>query len=375
VGGDKLSRGLTLEGLSVSYFLRASKLYDTLMQMGRWFGYRPGYLDLCRIYTTTPLRSVFREMTLAVEELRNELDAMVDAGMKPKDYGLRMRTPSEGLLITGPQRFRSGTEVAVRFAGELVQARGLSRQGEKLAANRSAVRRLIQTLPAPARTDGRGAETAHYFWRGVDANTVLEFLSKYEALCTSCFCNESRGLRAYIEQQIEKGELVNWTVVLVAKRQTGGSVVPLEGLIVPTVRRSRDEDVDTPADTFLTRAVVGSADETLDLTADEYEEAMKRTRQSAEPGANVRLPKREHARGVRPPERGLLLLYLLDGKDEAGGAVATEDGDFNPAVAVSFPDRLTGGSVSYMVNDVWSRLYKLDEDWNDETDDATASMG
>ena len=50
IGGDKLSRGLTLEGLSVSYFLRASKMYDTLLQMGRWFGYRPGYRDLVRLY-------------------------------------------------------------------------------------------------------------------------------------------------------------------------------------------------------------------------------------------------------------------------------------------------------------------------------------
>jgi len=52
VGGDKLARGLTLEGLCVSYFVRTTKMYDTLMQMGRWFGYRPGYLDLCRLYTT-----------------------------------------------------------------------------------------------------------------------------------------------------------------------------------------------------------------------------------------------------------------------------------------------------------------------------------
>ena len=60
IGGDKLARGLTLEGLCVSYFLRASKMYDTLMQMGRWFGYRPGYLDLCRLYTTARTRRMVR---------------------------------------------------------------------------------------------------------------------------------------------------------------------------------------------------------------------------------------------------------------------------------------------------------------------------
>ena len=76
IGGDKLSRGLTLEGLSVSYFLRASKMYDTLMQMGRWFGYRPGYVDLCRLFTSSELNEWFRHITMASEDLREEFDAM-----------------------------------------------------------------------------------------------------------------------------------------------------------------------------------------------------------------------------------------------------------------------------------------------------------
>jgi len=70
IGGDKLARGLTLEGLTVSYFLRASKMYDTLMQMGRWFGYRPGYLDLGRLYTTGELVEWFEHIADASEELR-----------------------------------------------------------------------------------------------------------------------------------------------------------------------------------------------------------------------------------------------------------------------------------------------------------------
>jgi hypothetical protein len=80
IGGDKLSRGLTLEGLCVSYFLRASKMYDTLMQMGRWFGYRPGYLDLCRLYTARELVEWFGHITDAAEELREEFDLMAASG-------------------------------------------------------------------------------------------------------------------------------------------------------------------------------------------------------------------------------------------------------------------------------------------------------
>ena len=76
VGGDKLARGLTLEGLCGSYFVRTTKMYDTLMQMGRWFGYRPGYLDLCRLYTSPDLINWFEHIADASEELREEFDFM-----------------------------------------------------------------------------------------------------------------------------------------------------------------------------------------------------------------------------------------------------------------------------------------------------------
>ena len=93
VGGDKLSRGLTLEGLVTSYFLRTSSMFDTLMQMGRWFGYRPGYADLCRVYTTPWLQGAFREITLAFEELRESFDEMARAQRQPIDFGLKVRVP------------------------------------------------------------------------------------------------------------------------------------------------------------------------------------------------------------------------------------------------------------------------------------------
>ena len=87
IGGDKLARGLTLEGLCVSYFVRTTKMYDTLMQMGRWFGYRPGYLDLCRLYTTAELVKWFGHIADASEELREEFDQMAAVGATPGNTG------------------------------------------------------------------------------------------------------------------------------------------------------------------------------------------------------------------------------------------------------------------------------------------------
>jgi hypothetical protein len=92
VGGNRLARGITLEGLSISYYLRASRLYDSLMQMGRWFGYRPGYVDLCRLYTTEQLVNWYRHITLASEEMKEDFDKMAANNDRPIDYQLKVRT-------------------------------------------------------------------------------------------------------------------------------------------------------------------------------------------------------------------------------------------------------------------------------------------
>ena len=114
IGGDKLSRGLTLEGLSVSYFVRTSKMYDTLMQMGRWFGYRPRYADLCRLYTSPELVDWYRHIATATAELREEFDLMFVNGETPLQFGNRVRTHPDGMLITAANKMRSVADRASR---------------------------------------------------------------------------------------------------------------------------------------------------------------------------------------------------------------------------------------------------------------------
>jgi len=110
VGGDKLSRGLTLEGLATSYFYRNTSMYDTLMQMGRWFGYRDGFADLCRIYLTPMTENYFSHISNATEELRLELKDMLAANRTPKDFGLKVRTHPGSLLITARNKMRSASK-------------------------------------------------------------------------------------------------------------------------------------------------------------------------------------------------------------------------------------------------------------------------
>ena len=100
VGGNSLSRGITLEGLTVSYFLRNSKAYDTLLQMGRWFGYRDGYGDLCRVWVTPEAEGWYRHITLATTELKREFRRMRQQRATPREFGLRVRTHPDTLIIT-----------------------------------------------------------------------------------------------------------------------------------------------------------------------------------------------------------------------------------------------------------------------------------
>lgn len=128
IGGDKLARGLTLEGLSVSYFLRASRMYDTLMQMGRWFGYRPGYLDVCRLYTTGDLIEWFGHIADASEELRQEFDLMAESGGTPRDYGLRVQSHPV-LMVTSPLKMRTAHSMMLSFSGCILETVALYRSG------------------------------------------------------------------------------------------------------------------------------------------------------------------------------------------------------------------------------------------------------
>ena len=101
IGSDVLSRGLTLEGLTVSYFLREAKTYDTLMQMGRWFGYRSGYLDVCRVFTTDTIVEFFLNVKIANEAMYQMFQEMYDRSDIPKNFGMYILSSDSAQKVTG----------------------------------------------------------------------------------------------------------------------------------------------------------------------------------------------------------------------------------------------------------------------------------
>lgn len=121
IGGNKLSRGFTLEGLTINYFIRNTNYADTLLQMGRWFGYRPGYLDCCKLFTTADSFEKFDQVTWTIEELEEEFRKLSRDKKKPKDYATKVLTHPGTLQITRPAILKNTIIEKWSFDDKLLQ--------------------------------------------------------------------------------------------------------------------------------------------------------------------------------------------------------------------------------------------------------------
>jgi hypothetical protein len=377
VGGDKLARGLTLEGLSVSYFVRTTKMYDTLMQMGRWFGYRPGYLDLCRLYTTEDLAEWFGHIADASEELREEFDEMVERGLRPKDYGLKVQSHPI-LLVTSPLKMRTAKSLQLSFSGELLETVSLFKDPTTLDRNLAATTRLINAMGPPRernpqRKRNTGThEWSGFLWQDIPAEDVAEFFEAYVTHPKARKVN-STLLADFVRSMAKTSELTEWTVALI-----GGGVeqTPCDfggELKIDMLKRAADPDI---KDRYSIGRLLSTRDEAIDLDEAAWKAALEATIRAWKPdpgrqkdalapsqpdapnGPAIRRVRGNGAEGVAPaPERGLLLLYLLDPQKAGVGVFPDRKG---PVVAfgVSFPSSTSGVKVEYKVDHLlWEQEY------------------
>lgn len=214
VGGYKLSRGLTLEGLTTSYQLRETDTHDTLMQMGRWFGYRPGYADLCQVHTTPSLLVAFRMLLDSDEELRLDLLELQEQGASPEQVALSISQP-EGLKVTARTKMRQ----AVVMRGSPT-ARTYELTWFPAAAamdnERHADARLRMLPPALPLTLSGGLAN-RLSWDDVPVSWVLDTLQGHtEPDPQGRMLQPSQRAIYAINEALKKGELRTWRVVLVA---------------------------------------------------------------------------------------------------------------------------------------------------------------
>jgi len=370
IGGDKLARGLTLEGLCTSYFLRASRMYDTLMQMGRWFGYRPGYLDVCRLYTTSELINWFCHITAAAEELREEFDIMAESGGTPRDYGLKVQAhPS--LLVTSRVKMRAAKNLLLSFSGCLVETVALHSNSAKLQKNLDATNRLICAMGSTNETDpsrtrpGKNQRWKGYLWNDIQAGEIIEFLNSYETHPAAYKVNGAL-LAQFIEEMNKVGELTSWTVALIGGGEGRESVFGSD-MQLRTLERKPNDDI---SDRYSIGRLLSQRDESIDLDNDSWEAALMVTQKAwhADPARRKAKTEPEEPNGtaVRKvrglgtetiqahPERGLLLLYALD-PQKGGLPEGTPD---VIAFGMSFPGSRSGKKVEYRVNNVlWEQEY------------------
>jgi len=218
IGGYSLSRGFTLEGLTISYFIRTTKMYDTLLQMGRWFGYRNKYEDLCRVYMPKEIEIWYQHIAEVVEELKYDLKELQLSKRPPKDYGLKIRTHPESLLITARNKMQNAGEIIdyidVCYSGQLVETRLISTDKNDIKANFELFNEYIKDLSGLYRwTENNN----NYLFRDVSYEKIIEILSKFKNNMTMKTFMDPEGFKTSIIEYILKGsefELSEWDIAI-----------------------------------------------------------------------------------------------------------------------------------------------------------------
>jgi hypothetical protein len=303
VGGNRLSRGLTLEGLLVSYFARRTVMYDTLMQMGRWFGFRQGYEDLTRIYTTPELTGWFSDLALVEHRLREDLRIYEEQELTPYQVGMRIYKHST-MQVTSPlkRRFAASTIISQSYSFSLEQTfkfplRRLDDLAVLAEENVHSVRTFLAGLPAQ---ESPWPSSKGQVWTGVSPDLILAFLRGYRLDAATASISLPL-ICAYIERQVERGELVRWTVAVRGRdtqdRKLGKADWGVPGGQIWQISRTRLKVTESLG------VITSPGDEAVGLS----KEAKERRDQHVKEGKS----ENRAARLARPPEEGLLLLYPI----------------------------------------------------------------
>jgi len=237
VGGSILARGLTLEGLTVSFFLRTADQYDTLLQMGRWFGYRPGYEDLPRIWMPEALKVRFRELASIEREIRSDIEQYRIRELTPMDIAVRIRS-IPGMAITAAAKMRAARQCAVSYWGTHRQTFRFEHTNlDKLRVNWGAAAELVSRADALGLKDENAAKTDRHIWRNVPRSSIQRFLEKYEPHITHADLSREMLIPFVLSDKVRLNE---WNVAIVQSKNGGRSFESLGSAgNVTMVKRSR----------------------------------------------------------------------------------------------------------------------------------------
>lgn len=365
VGGNSLSRGLTLEGLSTSYFLRNSQMYDTLLQMGRWFGYRDGYDDVCRLWLSGEAMHWYRYITLATEELRSEIYRMQTAKLTPKDFGLKVRAHPDSLIVTARNKMRSAKTIerVISVSKQLIETAKLHQSPDIMRANAVAAEDFLKEMNLLGINSLESPVSGNTMWQDVPKDVISRFIGRFE--CHPLNFTYQRAYLAEFLEYTDEVKLQNWDVVLPNGSRS-------EEMFAGVEYRPQERRIEVRSDTRLilvsgTKARVGSRGiEKEGIPDDIVRQIDKKYRLE---GKSV--PDWEYRR-VRP--RPLLLVHIVkpivnsvvgNGRDYDTGGIPLI------AVGLSFPmfdDSDVAHRVRYRINLVeWRNMFQTEFDDDMET--------
>lgn len=351
IGGFALSRGFTLEGLTVSYFLRNSMMYDTLLQMGRWFGYRDGYADVCRIFMTEEAIDWYAHISDAIDELRDEFNRMERAGARPVDFGLKVRAHPESLIVTARNKMRSGQKVnhSVSLACETIETTRL--RTDAIAGNREVLSYLLTTLAGLSQPDT--SNEFGYLWKNLAvAPLVRDFVARFKNHDDVALITQAEPVNNYIKAH-ESDELERWDICLFSPSTGHRSSVSF-GPCTPTTQsrsslwKRSSAGVDYIAVSGKALRVGGRGQVRAGMSPEEINAAEKSWKSLGK--TSDISDKHYNLHRTRP----LLMLHVLDLWDKKKDKVNPPDESSVVAWGIAFPK--SGheiAEVTYVVNTTW----------------------
>jgi hypothetical protein len=365
VGGNSLSRGLTLEGLSESYFFRNSQMYDTLLQMGRWFGYRDGYSDLCRVWLTIEAQHWYAHIVIATAELRDELRRMRNLNMTPEDFGLKVRAHPDGLIVTARNKMRSAKtiEKVISVSNQYLETPRIWGAKQKIQGNAQAVGALLSkldTLGVRREEDPNGGS----LWRGVAKEHVVALLRAFNAHPYN-LTFQADELASYLEAS-DEGVLATWDVALPSGRSKEPIALPGNFMGIPQERSVTRGGADDLLVSGKSARVASRGAESVGMSPDEVKAAEDEFLRANPDKKNVP----DHAYRIK--RRCPLLLLHLIRPQEGDPKVEIKYDDPVWALGLSFPDlgdEKGKRRVKYQINLVeWRTRFEAETD-----DDAEGS--
>lgn len=342
VGGGRLARGITLEGLSTSYYLRTTRMYDSLMQMGRWFGYRPGYVDLCRLYTTETIYEWFNHITMATEEMRYDFDEMTTRNLKPKDFTLKVRNHHGLLAITSVAKLFWAQNISMSFSGSNPQTYLLLKDQKTILNNFNNLKNLFERLGFPKDENiiTKRNKVRYLLYRNVQIELLTDFIENYKINIPSI---NNQVISDYIKKQEANKNINEWNICIVSNTSEKALLYDDGVVKIPENRKEYETQKYTLSANGKEIELVCSV-----RNQTEYSELYKITKNQIDDVVDRQVDLLENGIGSIKERRanegkGLLLIYALDER----GTTNVENGIPIIGYSLHFPKIENEVQVSY----------------------------